>query len=175
MPWTLLARVRIIWRPGTGTQGYKPQLWSTHQLGWSARISPGKGRRHQVLFRKVVGCVEFQRKRVFFQGHLLFQPLCNCTFFSKQEPWSLSQVFAAISRAQVEQLRATRVLAARRHPLEDKLECRPGQNTFPTSHKQNPTKREANCKNTHKPIPAAQSPTRSRLGRKSKDFLFNQH
>ena len=99
----LWARIRIIWHPGTRTQGYKPQLWSAHQLGWSERISPGKGRRHQLLFGYVVGCVGFQRKRDFFQGCPLLQQLYICTLFSKQEPCSLSQVSATISWAWVEQ------------------------------------------------------------------------
>ena len=112
---TLLAGVGIIWWPGTGTQGYETQLWTIYQLGWSMCISSGKGRRHRVLFGKVVGCVGFQREGDFFQGHPLLQPICNCTFFSKQEPYSLSQASAPISWARVEQLRATRVLTARSH------------------------------------------------------------
>ena len=168
------ARICIIGRPGTGTQGYEPQLWSTHQLGWSARISTGKGWQHWVLFREVIGCVGFQRERVFFQGHPLLQPLCNRAFFSKQEPCSISQASAAILWAQVKQLRARRVHAAMKTPMRGLARCGLGQNTrFPTSCKQKSTQREAHYKNTHKPIPTAQPPTRSRLGRKSKDFPFN--
>ena len=125
-------------------QGYQPQLWSTHQLDWSVRISPGKGRQHRVLLGKVVGCVGFQRKRDFFQDRPLLQPLYTCTLFSKQEPCSLSQASATISQARMEQLKATRALAMRGLAGHG-----PGQNTrFPTSHKQKSMQQEAHCKNT---------------------------
>ena len=95
--------------------GLRAVVWTIQHLGGSTLISPGKGRQHQVLFRKVVGCVGFQRKRDFFQGRPLLPPLYICYLFSKQEPCSLSQASATISRAQVEQLKATRALSTRRH------------------------------------------------------------
>ena len=102
-------------------------------------------------------------------------------FFAFHSPASLSVnrslafSFPSIcrtSRAWVEHLKATRVLAARRHLWKDKLQWGPGQNTrFPANHKQISTQWDAHCKTFTVPSPMAQSLPRFRLGEESKQRL----
>ena len=124
-----------------------------------------------MLFGKVVGCAGFQRKRVFFQGRPFLRPLSNCTFFSKQEPCSLSQVSAAMSQAWVEQLRAKKALTAIKTPVRGLARQGGGQNMrFPTSLKQSPCNERHTVKTLTSPFPWHNPQIGLDLGERAKIF-----
>ena len=142
----------------------------TNSVGF-ARNSPGKGQRHCVLCGYAVGCIGFRGKGVSFQGRPLSRLLYNYTFFSKQEPCSLSQASATISRARVKQLKATRVLTAIRHLWEDKVDVdRDRTLGFPASCKQSPQNKKHTVKTLTGPSPWHNLQLGLGLGERAKTF-----